>query len=226
MRVFKRPLVAFALGAALTCAVFAGRAAYATLSSGVVDACFKPSNGMLYLIDDGSARSACQPGDQPISWNVAGRNGADGVSVTSRALDVGDAHCPYGGSEFTSATGVTYACNGTPGRDGVPTNELVSPNGLYKVTVGDDGIDIKSLIGDTSIVLSHLGMTLRGASVVVRGDDNVDVRAGGLLNLQGSANASVSAGGLLDLRGASVHLNGVCSPVELVTGAATSVFGC
>jgi hypothetical protein len=43
-----------------------------------------------------------------------GAAGADGVSVTSVALSAGDANCPYGGSQFTSASGDTYACNGTP----------------------------------------------------------------------------------------------------------------
>jgi hypothetical protein len=30
-------------------------------------------------------------------------------------LGVGDAHCPFGGSQFSSITGITYACNGAPG---------------------------------------------------------------------------------------------------------------
>jgi hypothetical protein len=41
--------------------------------------------------------------------------GASGVSVTSKSLVTGNAKCPSGGSEFTSASGATYACNGTTG---------------------------------------------------------------------------------------------------------------
>jgi hypothetical protein len=42
---------------------------------------------------------------------------ADGVSVTSAPEPAG-ANCANGGSAFTSASGVTYACNGATGNDG------------------------------------------------------------------------------------------------------------
>jgi hypothetical protein len=44
-----------------------------------------------------------------------GTAGANGVSVTSKTVVVGNAKCPAGGSEFTSSTGTTFACNGTTG---------------------------------------------------------------------------------------------------------------
>jgi hypothetical protein len=113
----RRTVFAFVLGAALTAAVFVGRAAHAT--TGEINACFKPSNGTLYLLGEGGGRSECQPGDIPISWNSAGLNGQDGVSVTSRPLAPGDdPACPSGGSKFTAANGTTYACNGSNGRNG------------------------------------------------------------------------------------------------------------
>jgi hypothetical protein len=43
-----------------------------------------------------------------------GSNGQDGVSVTSTAEPAG-ANCANGGSKFTAANGVTYACNGGGG---------------------------------------------------------------------------------------------------------------
>ena len=46
-----------------------------------------------------------------------GVDGDDGVSVTSAVEPVG-ANCANGGSKFTAATGVTYACNGAPGASG------------------------------------------------------------------------------------------------------------
>jgi hypothetical protein len=113
----RRTLFAFVLGAALATAVFIGRAAHATTNT--INACFKPSNGTLYLLGEGSGRNECQPGDIPISWDSTGVNGQDGVSVTSQALAPGDdAACPNGGSMFTAANGVSYACNGTNGVDG------------------------------------------------------------------------------------------------------------
>jgi hypothetical protein len=49
-----------------------------------------------------------------------GAPGAAGQSVVSVSLDVGDANCLYGGTQFTSASGVDYACNGAPGPQGLP----------------------------------------------------------------------------------------------------------
>jgi hypothetical protein len=47
-----------------------------------------------------------------------GLNGLNGVSVSSETLAVGSADCPTGGSKFTSASGVTLACNGAQGPQG------------------------------------------------------------------------------------------------------------
>jgi hypothetical protein len=44
-----------------------------------------------------------------------GTAGTDGTSVTSTTLSNGNEHCKAGGSEFTSASGKTYACNGKAG---------------------------------------------------------------------------------------------------------------
>ena len=113
----RRPVFAFALGAALTAAFLVGRAAHATDST--INACFKPSNGTLYLLGEGTGRTECQPADIPISWNTEGVNGQDGVSVTSESLAPGDdPACPNGGSKFTAANGISYACNGANGQNG------------------------------------------------------------------------------------------------------------
>lgn len=137
--ILRRSIFAFVLGAALTAAVFLGRAAHATTGT-EIDACFRPSNGTLYLIGGGSGRSECQPGDIPISWNSAGLNGQDGVSVTSRSLAPGDdSACPTGGSSFTAANGVTYACNGQNGQNGRD---------------GRDGQDGRDGAGVTNVALS------------------------------------------------------------------------
>ena len=164
----RRSLFAFVLGAALATSVFLGRNAFATTET--IDACFKPSNGTLYLLGESSGRDECQPGDIPISWNTSGVNGQDGVSVTSDALASGDANCANGGSKFTAVSGVTYACNGSDGVDGqdgqdgqdgadgvgvtsqtlAPGDDVACPNGGTKFTAangvsyacnGSDGVD-------------------------------------------------------------------------------------
>ena len=43
-----------------------------------------------------------------------GTNGTNGVSVTS-ATEAAGANCASGGSKFTAANGVTFACNGAKG---------------------------------------------------------------------------------------------------------------
>ncbi|HSN89878.1 MAG TPA: hypothetical protein VLS93_01510 [Anaeromyxobacteraceae bacterium] len=46
--------------------------------------------------------------------------------MTSVALSAGDANCPQGGSRFTSSSGDTFACNGTP-----------APGATYRYAVFD-----------------------------------------------------------------------------------------
>ena len=49
---------------------------------------------------------------------TAGSPGSAGTSVTSTELSIGDENCENGGSEFTSASGTTYACSGGEGPEG------------------------------------------------------------------------------------------------------------
>jgi hypothetical protein len=46
-----------------------------------------------------------------------GADGKDGINVTSTSEPAG-ASCAFGGSAFTAANGITYACNGARGADG------------------------------------------------------------------------------------------------------------
>jgi len=74
--ILQRPATTFALGAILVLAAVGGRAAVAALGqAATVNACYKTSNGGLYLIGASSHRTKCQPGDVPISWNAAGPAG-------------------------------------------------------------------------------------------------------------------------------------------------------
>jgi hypothetical protein len=206
----RRSVFAFVLGAALAAAVLIGRSAFATTET--INACFKPSNGTLYLLGESSGRYECQPGDIPISWNTAGVNGQDGVSVTSETLAPGDdAACPNGGSKFTAVSGVTYACNGTngvdgqdgqdgqdgvdgqDGRDGVDgangqdgedfAGTFTSPNGLFRLIVDNTGARLEG----------------PGAARVQLTQNSVQIQTPGLLS---------ASGGLTTIGGTQIFLNG------------------
>ncbi|MEX2646808.1 MAG: hypothetical protein WD249_11150 [Gaiellaceae bacterium] len=249
----RRPLFAFTLGAALMAAVLLGRAAYAT--DGAIHACFKPSNGTLYLLGDGSDRTACQPGDIPISWSAQGlqgpqgeqglqgehglqgepgQDGQNGVSVMSRQLAAGDSNCPNGGSEFTSASGVTYACNGADGQDGqngqdgqdgvsvttqqLPVGNPNCPAGGVRIDSAGDPVFVcnGSFSGTTTSPNGQYRLTLDNNMIRLEGPNGrVEILGPGVnidsaLALQlGSGTSTVINGGAgLNLTGASVSLNG------------------
>jgi hypothetical protein len=198
-RVHRRPLFAFTLGAALAAAVLLGHAAYAT--DGAIEACFKPSNGTLYLLGEGSGRTVCQPGDIPISWNAAGLNGQDGedgqdgISVTSEQLAPDDdAACPTGGSKFTSASGVTYACNGADGQDGEDGEDFAgtftSPNGLFTLSIDNSGAKID---GPASSVYILPG------SVQIQGTGSVQVSGGSVILGSGPCGPAARTGDLVQV---------------------------
>ncbi len=81
---------------------------------------------------------------------AAGANGAagsNGASVTSTPLGVGNEHCKEGGSEFVSASGPGYACNGKQGKEGKEGSPWTAggtlPSG--KTETGSWGIGITPL---------------------------------------------------------------------------------
>jgi hypothetical protein len=221
--ILRRTVFAFVLGAALTAAVFVGRAAHAT--TGEIDACFKPSNGTLYLLGGGSGRSECQPGDIPISWNSSGLNGQDGVSVTSDALAPGDdAACPTGGSKFTAANGVTYACNGANGQDGQDgqdgigvTNQALAP--------GDDPACPNG--GTRFIAASGVSYACNGTNGL-DGQDGQDF-SGTFTSPNGQYKLVVNDTtarlegpfGRVQINGSGIEVDGVQSALKLLTGSST-----
>lgn len=70
---------------------------------------------LLPTLTAGPPGSQGLPGLQgiPGTNGTNGINGINGINVTSVTLPIGNANCPTGGSAFTSATGTTYACNGS-----------------------------------------------------------------------------------------------------------------
>lgn len=241
-----RPAVAFALGALLVAAAVAGRAAHAALGGDVVNACFKPSNGTLYLIGGESGRTACQPGDVPISWNTQGLQGPAG---------------PKGDPGPAGEQGP----KGDTGQQGAPgafSGSFASPNGLYRLTVADAGIRLEgpgglvSLVGDGIVVdstdaltlqsatgtslrsgasltaLAGGALSLRGSSAIqIRADTSLSAEAGTALSLraasglsaQAGAAMTAQAGGAIDVAGASVRLNGATCGVLRPTDLAAAV---
>jgi hypothetical protein len=135
-----------ALAGALAAVAVGGGIAWASVpsSSGVIQACYSKSTGVVSVIDTDAGQTCNERSQVPLSWNRQGRdgidgtNGKDGVSVTSSALGVGDANCPTGGSEFVSSNATTYACNGAKGDTGDQ-----GPPGPK----GDPGPSLSSLAG-------------------------------------------------------------------------------
>jgi hypothetical protein len=129
-------------------------ATYAAIPSGggVINGCFEKRTGLLRVID-AEAGKKCLSFETSISWNQKGPkgdpgvqgtqgtngvDGKDGVSVTS-ANEPAGAHCAYGGSAFTAANAVTYACNGAPGAaGGLPALHYVAADvAAYGTTQGE-----------------------------------------------------------------------------------------
>ncbi len=86
-------------------------------------ACYKKTDGQLKILKNGAQ---CLPSETALSWNkvgppgAPGQPGANGVSVESTLLPQTDPNCPYGGIQFASASGITYACNGGSGEGSSP----------------------------------------------------------------------------------------------------------
>jgi hypothetical protein len=118
--ILKRPAATFALGVVLVLAAVGGRAALAAPEDTTVNACYKPSNGGLYLIGAQSRRSECQPNDVPISWSIEGPAGPPGPPGPKG--DKGDPGTPFDGT-------------------------FESPNHLYSISVTDAGIRLRSQLG-------------------------------------------------------------------------------
>ena len=100
-------------------------------ATGTIQACYKPSNGSLYVIGGDTGRSSCQPNDLPLEWKIQGEVGPQGpkgdTGATGAKGDKGDTG-PTGATGATGAkgdkgdTGPTGATGapGQPGAQGIP----------------------------------------------------------------------------------------------------------
>jgi hypothetical protein len=99
--------------------VFATVASDAQTTSNTYTGCLRA--GQISNVKIGtSPTSPCVRSAVEISWSEQGPPGADGTSVTTTALDVGDSNCPNGGVRIDSASQPAYVCNGANGQDGAP----------------------------------------------------------------------------------------------------------
>jgi hypothetical protein len=142
----RRELLAAAVGA-LTATALAGGIAWASIpgDGNLIHGCYSPNGALatngtqLNIVDNASA--SCSKGQKEIAWNQQGPkgdkgdqgiqgiqgiqgppgqdgiDGTNGVSVIS-AVEPAGSNCPDGGSKFTAANGLSYACDGAPGPPG------------------------------------------------------------------------------------------------------------
>ena len=184
-------------------------------------------NGDLTSIAVGSTPfRPCPKNATQISWSQTGpagtsgtdgtngTNGTNGASVTS-ATEAAGANCASGGARFTALNGVTYACNGAKGDQGLPGQGGAPGQSLTATPLaagdsecnGNGGVAI-STATDASTALGYVCNGAPGAP----GEDGEDGRNGqdgtsgsSLIgspcslpnNTSGTVQMSVAAGGAI-----------------------------
>ena len=91
--ILRRPAGAFLLGLALGGAILGAKAAYGSVETNTIDACYRATNGSIYIIGEPGAPELCSSNDVPISWNVQSAAGFSGRHVSPNglySLNVGD----------------------------------------------------------------------------------------------------------------------------------------
>jgi hypothetical protein len=113
-----------------------------------------------------------------------GDDGDDGISVTS-AVEPPGANCAAGGSSFTAANGVTYACNGAKGDKGDPGQDGQDGQDGQNGQDGQDGED-----GSITGIITVEGSFEPGEkTIIVNCDPGFKAVSGGY-DIQGSVTAS------------------------------------
>ena len=83
MNALRRPFARFTVLAGIVAlGIAAGTVALAAQNdtpTAVINACYKPSNGTIYVIGQQTGRTTCQPNDLAIQWNVQGAVGPQGA---------------------------------------------------------------------------------------------------------------------------------------------------
>lgn len=145
------------VGAAIVALAAAGITYAAIPDNGnVYTACMLKNVGTVRLIDktlpSTNVMSHCSTLETEVSWNQRGVDGKDGVNGTngtngadgrdgvsvSSAVEPAGSNCANGGSKFTAANGITYACNGGGG-GGLTGHQIVQARGARTCHVSSFG---------------------------------------------------------------------------------------
>jgi hypothetical protein len=157
MNALRRPFARLAVLAGIVAlGIAAGTVAFAAqrdAPTAVINACYHPSNGTIYVIGQETGRSTCQPNDLAIQWNVAGQTGPQGPKGDTGATGATGATGPAGptGPQGPQGEQGKQGETGPPGADGLPGADGESveiaplldgdtncPNGGSSFTVGTE----------------------------------------------------------------------------------------
>lgn len=126
--------LAFAGAVAVTSNAIAANEAAAT---GVITACVQKSSGAVRIVN---SASSCTNNETVVTWNQVGPQGPAGPQGTQGIQGVQGPAGPTGSQGPAGPAGPEGPA-GPPGPSG--SNTIVSPNGLYQVTVTDEGIVLR-----------------------------------------------------------------------------------
>ena len=138
-RLPRRQVLGYALGLLTALAGFTVGAAWAGHSAAgdnVVRACASHEDGSLYLQDRGRKKDGCKRRDTTVEWSITGPQGLQGIQGQT-----GD--------------------KGATGADGTISN-AVSPNGVFTITLSNQGILLKGPNGAVHVDFNGARMNTIG----------------------------------------------------------------
>jgi hypothetical protein len=161
-----------------------------------------------------------------------GSPGAPGQSVVSTQLGPGSAACPNGGSQFTTTGGMTYACNGAPGAQGLKgdTGPAAPPQALVVDAAGTTVGELLSYRSINSTERFVIAETWGSQRVVAERDGNgaliviFDTPRFALAGCQGSAFTSAGPSSRVRLDALSGIYYIVQGPPQQVTVRSSIAF--
>ena len=179
-KLFRRPILAFALGASLAGFAAAGTAAYAALSDDRVTACYAPKSGSLYVVGRDGASTSCLAGHTAIDWSVVGPQGPPGVfsgvlksksgayslSVTDEGIVLagpGAKISLVGGDVRVDATGATIQATGNLGLTSGAATSVQAGTGIVAASGGSTSLAVGK----------DLTVTSSGAASLSSGKDSL-----------------------------------------------------
>jgi hypothetical protein len=212
--------LAAAVAGALAATALSGGIAWATIpdDGGVIHGCYTKLGGVLRVIDTAKNQKCLANLEVPITWNEQGpkgdpgatgadgapgrdgtngsngTNGLDGVSVMTAEEPAGS-NCAQGGSRFTAANGVSYACNGARGPAG-PSGGAGSLDALSGASCNDGGGALEITYASTGQVTLWCGTryTLTVTTDSVSGGAGTVTSSPAGINCPGTCTASFRDG--------------------------------